>query len=221
MNNVESMGAGESGIVMPVIICDDHIAIREGLKAILENARINVVGVSESVAELLKQVKQHPASIVIVDLQVDGVQFPELIKQLHAQSDEIRVVVYSARKSPVTMGMCYEYGATAYIPKDSKPSDIIKALEFAENGERYFSATVAAIVYDLNNDRTKIISKLSPREMEIFLAYCKEPSIEKIARDIGITEKSLSNAVSVISKKLNISRSMFNHMAQECGLLEF
>ena len=204
-----------------VIICDDHFAIREGLIKILEAAQIPVVGGCSSVSDLLELANQHPTSIVVTDLAVDGMQFPELAKKLREQSNQLKIVVYSARELPVTMGMCYEVGAVAFVPKTAQPAEIIQALRFAARGERYFPATVASMVYALNHDRRHIMSSLSSREMQAFLSYSKNPSVEELASNMGVSEKTVQNVLAEISKKLDAPRSTFNHLAQKFGFLDY
>lgn len=213
--------AANAKISLPVIICDDHIGIRRGLQTILKEEGVNVVGLCGSVDELLDLARSHPTSIVILDLQIDGLEFPELVEKLREQSKDIKVVVYSARESAVTMGMCYEFGAVAFIPKNSTQDDIINALRFAADGERYFPNAVAPVVWGLSRDRNNIESRLSPREMELFLGYCRDPSIPKLAESTGLAEKSVQNALSTISKKLDAPRTTFLHLAQKCGLLQY
>jgi DNA-binding NarL/FixJ family response regulator len=232
MRNINSMtkpmkertdpGVGlENEDVAPIIICDDHIAVRQGLVTILETAGIRVVGTCSSILELLTLASGHPNAIVITDLAVDGWNFPELAKDLWKISRQIKVVVYSARESAVTMGLCYDVGAVAFVPKTASPDEIIKAIEFARAGERYFPAEVASTVYALTHDRNNIESILTSRELNIFVSYSRGHTIDSIAKAMDVSEKTVQNVLSEISKKLDCPRSSFSEFARQKGYLDY
>jgi DNA-binding NarL/FixJ family response regulator len=221
MRNPELMKTSvKPSTLLPVIICDDHIAIRAGLRLILERGSIQVVGECDSVMTLLDLVRLNPNAIVITDLGVDEVQFPNLVSQLRNQSADCQIVVYSMREAPATIGLCYEAGAIAFVPKSADPDEIIKAINRASNGDRYFPASVASELAGLLLDRTSPKALLTARELEIFIGYVREGTVEALAERIGISDKTVQNLLSQIAKKLNSPRSTFHNLAREHGLID-
>lgn len=204
-----------------VIVCDDHIAIRAGIAKILESYGIAVVGECFAVSTLLELVSHHPNAIVITDLAVDKVPFPALVEKLHKQTSKCRIVVYSMRESPATIGLCYEAGASAFVPKRSEPEELIKAVESARLGERYFPPSVASNLANFHIDRNAPSHSLSAREMEIFLSFSKNETIEALAERLGISDKTVQNILTQISKKLDVPRTSFHQVAVRYGLLDF
>jgi len=207
-------------IKAPIIICDDHIAIRAGVMKILEEQGITAVSECNTVAVLLDLVRQYPNSIVITDLAIDETPLPTLIAQLRNQSANCQIVVYSMREAPSTIGLCYEEGVAAFVPKSAEPEEIVKAIEAANRGERYFPAAVASELANFHVDRRAPSNVLSPREMAVFIGYAKEETVEILATKLGISERTVNNLLSLIAKKLDVPRSAFHHVARRYGLLD-
>lgn len=205
----------------PVIICDDHIAIRAGVARILEERGIEVAGECFSVASLLDFVGKFPDAIVITDLAVDDVPFPILVGRIREKSAQCQVIVYSMREAPATIGLCYESGAIAFIPKRSEPDEIIKAVENARRGERYFPVSVASNLANFHIDGNAPSNALTTRELDIFIRFAKEESVEQIAEELEVSEKTVQNSLSTISKKLDVPRTNFYQVARRYGLLDF
>src|ERR1035437_5104346 len=89
-----------------IIICDDHIAIRTGLRGMLEAAQFKVVADCDSVPGLVSAVSKFPDAIVITDLNIGGMAFQDMVSEIHQQSKECPIVAYSMRETPTTIGMC-------------------------------------------------------------------------------------------------------------------
>ncbi|HEY8102190.1 MAG TPA: response regulator transcription factor [Burkholderiaceae bacterium] len=204
----------------PIVICDDHIAIRKGVQRILEEQNFPVVGSCSDVATLIMLVRNHPTAIIVTDLAVEETPFPELLKTLKMESTDCQVVVYSMREAPATIGLCYKAGAIAFVPKSAEPAEIITAIEYAIRGERYFPVSVATELANFNLDHTSPQDILSKSEMPIFLGYCKLGSVKALAEQMDIPEKTIQNVLSRIAKKLEAPRSTFHHIARRNGLID-
>jgi DNA-binding NarL/FixJ family response regulator len=209
-----------SELMPPVIICDDHHVVRDGLASLLTGAGIDVAGSCASIPELFILIAKYPTSIVIVDLAVDGWEFRELTKRITEISDAIKIVVFSARESRVLMAQCYDLGVLAFLPKTTMQDEVLKAIRYAAKGKTYFNTEVASNLHELHSERKNIEALLTKKEMFIFLSYSRGQSAEKIAEATGVKEKSVSNALSDISSKLECSRSDFVALAREKGYLD-
>lgn len=206
----------------PIIICDDHAAIRAGLGRILEEHKIVVSGGCDTVSALFRLVKEHPNAVVITDLAIGQLPFPALMEKLHSLSPDCKIVVYSMREAPATIGLCYEAGALAFVPKSSEPVEIVKAVECAINDQRYIPPSVAANLADFHiADRNSPLSMLSAQEKEMFVGYAKGETVEMLARSFGVSDKRVQNLLSQISKKLDAPRSAFFQVARRYGLIDF
>lgn len=203
-----------------VIICDDHIAIRSGLTRILEDNKIAVAGECGTTPALLELVRLHPDAVVITDLGIDELPFPALMAKLKKQAADCKVVVYSMREAPATIGLCYEAGATAFVPKSASPEELFQAIKNAVQGEQYFPASVASQLASFHVDKKAPPNILSAREKDIFVGYAKEGTVEALAAKMGVSDKTVQNLLSQIAKKLDAPRSTFHQLARKYGLLD-
>lgn len=202
-----------------VIICDDHIAVRTGVMTILKENEIVVAGHCDNVASLEKLVEESPDAVVITDLAIDEVPFQDLVKRLRGKSANCKIVVYSMREAPGTIGLCYDAGVLAFVPKRSDPSELILAVEHANNGQRYLPPSVATALAQFHIDAKVPINLLSARELELFVGYANGDSLEALAKKLGLSEGTVNNMLSRIAKKLSLPRSMFAETARKYGLL--
>lgn len=203
-----------------VIVCDDHIAIRTGVTQILEKQGITVAGQCHTVPALMELISQFPAAVIMTDLAVDALPFPELVKKARQQSPDCKIVVYSMREGPGTIGLCYEAGAAAFVPKRSEPEEIINAVLAADRGERYFPPDVASHLASLHVDGNAPKNILNARELEIFTGYASGETAEVLAAKLNVSEKTINNALSQISKKLDAPRATFYQIARRYGLVD-
>lgn len=203
-----------------VVVCDDHIAIRAGLRQIFETEQVRVVGECQSLDELLVLARQHPEAVLVTDLGIDGVPFSALVKEVRLCLDDMPIVVYSMRETPATIDLCYKSGAVAFVPKRADVAELIKAVRSASVGKLYFPSDVATELAALHVDRRHPKLLLLPRELEIFEAYAKNPAVAEIAASLGVTPKRVQNTLSQIAQKLDLPRSQFRSAAIRHGIVE-
>ncbi|WP_081768816.1 response regulator transcription factor [Herbaspirillum sp. RV1423] len=204
-----------------VIICDDHAAIRAGVTRILEERNKRVVGGCGAVPDLLALVKQYPGAVVVMDLGIDQLPFPELMTMLRAASPGCRIVVYSMREAPGTIALCYDAGAIAFVPKSADPEEIVKAVDCARHDERYLPPSVAAALANFHiEDRRSPLATLSAQEKEIFIGYAKGETVDALARRLSVSEKRIQNLLSQIAKKIDAPRSTFFQVARRHGVID-
>ncbi len=204
-----------------IIICDDHIAIRTGVAAILADHKFSIVGTCESLAQLIKLLRQHKSAVVVTDLAIDGVPFPTLAEILRTNTPDCKIIVYSMRESPATVALCYSSGALAFVPKRSDPQEIVNAVTSAIVSERYIPISIAPNLanYHYANQSSRI-NLLTKREMEFFLAYAKGDAVADIASQVGLSDGSVQNKLTSVSKKLEIPRQKFREYTEILGLLD-
>lgn len=205
---------------VPVIICDDHIAIRAGLRQILERAKIRVAGECEDLPQLLALTERYPAAVLMTDLGVDDVPFTKLVSEVHRRAAAMPIIVYSMRETPATISLCYQEGASAFVPKRADISEIVEAVLAVGAGKVYFTREVAANLAAMQVVPSPPKEILLPRELQVFIAYAKSPNINQIAADLSVTSKTVQNTVSAISKKLDIPRNQFYATAVKHGLID-
>lgn len=205
-----------------ILIADDHVMIANALSSMLNNSAIcEVVSVAHSVDDLLEQAKTQKVDVFIVDLGFKGtVGDVGIIDVLRKVKPEAKIIICSMRSNLHTIKACYKLGALAFVNKDSNPDDLIKAVERAGKGERYFIPSVLAQVGEAWVDDP--LEGLSERERKVFMLFVEGASMEEVIKEVGLSKQSINNLINDrIKPVVGTSRSGFKEAARKMGLIEY
>lgn len=207
---------------LKILIADDHIMIANALSSLLNNSpACNVISIAHSVDDLLKQANKIEVDVFIVDLGFKGtVGDVGIIDVLRKVKRDAKIIICSMRNNLHTIKACYKLGALAFVNKDSDPDELIKAVEMAGKGERYFIPSVLAQVGEAWVDDP--LEGLSERERNVFMLFVEGASMEEVIEEIGISKQSINNLINErIKPVVGTSRSGFKEAARKMGLIEY
>lgn len=120
------------------IIVDDHPLARMAIRGVLEKDRVTVLGEYEDGAIALKSLLKTTADIVVIDVEIPGVNGVELVEKLRANHYRGVLVVVSAKNDRYFSKRCAQAGANAFISKKQNMDNILAAINAAQNGYTYF-----------------------------------------------------------------------------------
>ncbi|WP_416197638.1 MAG: Two component transcriptional regulator, LuxR family [Sporanaerobacter sp.] len=196
-----------------VMIADDHVLLREGLKQILElEDDINVIGQAGDGEETVEKALECKPDVILLDINMpksNGIDALRRLKDLGINSKIIMLTIHDDRGYLLeTMKM----GANGYVLKDSDADSLIKAIRDVKNGKTYIQPSVASIlVEELNSEETdksgdyKKVQSLTKREYEVLTLIAEGLNNREIADRLFISEKTVKNHVSNIFKKIDVS----------------
>jgi len=194
-----------------VYIVDDHSAIREGFKVILERTgRYACAGEAGSAEAALEMVKRGDApDLFIVDISLPGASGLELTEALRRALPGSPVVVVSMHRAFDYIAGAFRAGALAYVAKDSGLECVIAALDAAGTGACYLDpASLKLLVQEacLHPAKSHVvrteISGLSDREIEVLRLLAGGKRAEEIAAALEVSQKTIENHLSNITNKL-------------------
>ncbi len=195
-----------------VFVIDDHTAIREGFKAILERTgRYHVIGEAASAEELLKRLEAGEAApdFFVVDVSLPGRSGLELAAVLRRRVPEAPVVVLSMHRRYDYMAGAFRSGASAYVAKDAGSECIAAALDAAATGAYYLDPASLKLFVDeaanagaLPGPLKELGPNLSEREEEVLRHLAAGRRAEEIAVQLGVSQKTVENHLSNITAKL-------------------
>ena len=191
-----------------VLIVDDHPVVRKGLQSCLAaKEHLKIVGEACDGAEAIKQVKALEPDIVLVDIQMPGMDGLALTETLKKESPQVKVLILSMQGSRESVLRIIRAGARGYVLKDAPPEELVRAIETVHAGEAYFSGPVAKIAlnqYVSDADETKPVAKLSEREREVLALIAEGKSNKEIAMHLGIGVRTTETHRERIMRKLDI-----------------
>lgn len=189
-----------------VFLADDNALFRDGVAQLLQSdGRFEVVGQASTGEEAVAAVREHRPDLILMDLRMPGMSGVEAIKRIRAQDPELPIGVLTIFESPEYVQQALDAGASGYVAKDATPADLADAAIALAHGKRqlvvpsYTNADEAAAPKS-----SKLLSRLTPRELDVLRALCTRSSNEVIARNLGISPKTLRNHISNVYHKLNI-----------------
>lgn len=210
---------------MRVLIIDDHALFRVGLKGLLEQRNIEVVGVAADGTEGIELAEQLNPDITLLDLRMPGMSGLEVLSILRKKNQSTPVVMLTTSNEETDLIKSLRSGAQGYLLKDMEPDELVSALRDIEKGESVVAPDLTGALARMVQGETTLeddegpFSSLTPREHEILCLLADGQSNKLIARNLGISDGTVKLHVKAILRKLGIhSRVEAAVIAVEQGL---
>jgi two-component system nitrate/nitrite response regulator NarL len=191
-----------------ILLVDDHPVVRKGLHSCLSNREnIKVVGEASEGREAIQKVKELEPDIVLMDLNMPGMDGLTVTETVRKEFPQTKVLVLSMHSNREYVLRIVKAGARGYILKDAPPDELVRAIESVNNGDAFFSPTVARIAlnqYVSESDETDPLSRLSDREREVLVHIAEGLSNKEIAQMLGIGVRTIETHRERVMRKLDI-----------------
>jgi DNA-binding NarL/FixJ family response regulator len=202
-----------------LLIADDHPVVRDGLRAMLATQPdMELVGEAATGTEAVTQARGMRPDVVLMDLQMPGLDGPGAIATLREQAPEVRVLVLTTYGTDADITRAVDAGATGYLLKDAPREQLFGAIRAAARGESVLSPSVATRV--LGRMRAPAEEALSPRELEILQAVARGLSNKDIGRQLYVSEATVKTHLLRVFSKLGVDdRTAAVTVALERGII--
>lgn len=193
-----------------ILIADDHAIVRSGLKQLLSGeSDFTVAGEAANGLEALKQIREQPLDVVLMDMSMPGRSGIELIKQVKAEKPKLAILVLSMHKEEQYAVRALKAGALGYLTKESAPGQLVAAIRKVAGGGVFISSGVAerlALELGGNHDAAPH-TLLSDREYQIFRMIVSGATISNIAGELSLSVKTVSTHKTRLLQKMKMTSS--------------
>jgi DNA-binding NarL/FixJ family response regulator len=209
-----------------VLVVDDHTLFREGLMALLdEDTNTEVVGGASTGVEAVEQAHASKPAVILMDIMMPEMNGIEATRRIRAELPEIRIVMLTMLEDDDSLFAAMCAGARGYILKGADKADVLRTVEAVSNGEALFGPAMAqrlSVFFESADRRTLSVApfpELTDREREVLDLVAAGHDNTRIAHDLFISAKTVSNHISNIFTKLEVSnRAQAIVTAREVGL---
>lgn len=206
-----------------VLVADDHLIIRQGLRLILEtNADFEMVGEAADGAEAVKLSLNLQPDVVLMDLRMPGMDGLTAIERIQANQPEVAVVILTTFNEDDLMMRGLKAGAKGYLLKDTDRETLFHTIRAASRGETLLRPDVMKRVLSMTGEAgvPAESSGLTGRELEVLQGVAQGERSKEIALRLGITERTVKAHLASIYTRLGVdSRAAAIAVAAQKGLL--
>lgn len=221
----ERMANGEPGTIA-IVICDDHILFREGVKAVLNpEPDVEVVGEAGNGKDAVDLAFRLRPDIVLLDVAMPVLDGSDALSRIRKSSPASRILILTDLVDDEVASRCLHEGAMGYVLKDTPPEQLVYAIRAVYRGDRYISPRVlTSVVRDYishSSDFKSSYELLSDREREVLVLLAEGNSLKEIAGRLHLSVKTVDAHKYKIMRKLDLhDRSELIRYAIRKGLVQ-
>ena len=219
--------------IINVVLADDHVLVRDGIKALLEDQTgIIVIDEASNGKEALDVISRNKPHVLIVDIRMPEMNGIEVVREINKRFTDVRTLVLSMHDSEEYVVQAIHAGADGYLLKGASKVEFLKAINKVASGEKYFTGDVSEIImsnFVNGNISTRISPKKSPieapfkltkRERQILNLVLQLKNNKDIAEELRISKRTAEVHRFNLMKKLKVKNLMeLNTVAKKFQLI--
>ena len=197
------------------LVVDDHLVVRQGIRALLERELDGVEVSTAATPEAALQDSEGRPDVVVIDLRRVSGDVHDAVTSLQ---DKLQspIVVFTADGGPRMLAEALKAGVKGYVRKDSPPEDLIRAIQAASSGEFYVDPALSSSLLLEEGERT-----LTARQREILQMLADGMHTEEVAKQLGLSTETVRTHTKRILAKLQAgTRTQAVAIGIRSGLIE-
>ncbi|MBS1765104.1 MAG: response regulator transcription factor [Bacteroidetes bacterium] len=190
-----------------LLIADDHVIIRRGLKFLLEShfGKINIHE-TDSNKGILSALIQNNFTHLVLDMQLTDGNVIEIFNEVHRQYPELPILIYSMSPEEIFGKRMMQLGAAGYLNKQSSEDEVIRAMDSFFKEKKYMSQKLSQLISSENKKKKENpFEILSEREMEVLLMLLKGKGVKEIASHLDLKSNTVATFKARIFDKLGVN----------------
>ena len=212
-----------NGATIGVLLIDDHVVVREGLRALLERQEgVTVVAEAGSVDDAVAL--DVRADVVVADLMLPDERGAEVVRRIKQRHPDAAVLVLTMVDNPTDVQMCLAAGASGYLLKETASTELVDAVRRVAAGSDYLQPSLGAALARWRDTpgrvRARAIDDLSEREREVLRLIALGHTNAEIASMLFVSVRTVENHRASVMRKLGLrTRAELVRHANEAGVV--
>lgn len=209
-----------------VLLVDDHLVVRAGLRALIEaTAHVEVVGEASSGEEAVRKAETLEPDVVIMDLAMPGIDGIQATRSIAALELDTKVLVLTIHDEDEFLLPAMEAGAAGFLNKSAADTELIGAIDAVARGHSYLPRRAAALIarrraQQPSKSASASVAALSARERSVIELYARGYSAKQAAKEMFVSPKTVEGYIARAKSKLGLKgRRDIVRFALEAGLL--
>jgi DNA-binding NarL/FixJ family response regulator len=191
-----------------VLIADDHVLVRAGLRTLLESSsRYRLVGEAVDVAGCLELMRSVQPPLLLLDIMLPDMSGIDAVARVRAIDPAVRIVFLSSQDSREFVTRALQTGADGFLSKDFVLSELELALDAVSAGQRYLSPRISNVLVEAMNAPDvpePVPGGLTGRQLEVLRCVARGLSNKEIARELAISPKTVEFHRGQLMQRLDI-----------------
>ena len=191
-----------------VMLADDHVLMREGIRQLLEfDGTISVIAEANNGVECMEQLLSIHPDILLLDINMPVMNGIEVLQEIK-KNISVKVLVLTVHNEVEYLLKAVDIGVDGYIMKDAESAELKKAINCIMQGETYIQPSLVPalnsrlVSRDIDKEK---INSLTKRELEVLIEVANGMFNKEIATSLNISERTVKNHISNIFKKIGVT----------------
>ncbi len=198
-----------SGVTIRVFLLDDHEVVRRGLRDLLADAGLDVVGEASTAAEALARVPAVKPDVAVLDVRLPDGNGVEVCRDLRERMPDLACLMLTSFSDDEALVNAVMAGARGYLLKDLRGTDLVEAVETVAGGGSLLDDAAVARLMDrirANDPDDERLAALTPQERKLLELLAEGLTNREIAERMYLAEKTVKNYVSNLLAKMGMQR---------------
>jgi DNA-binding NarL/FixJ family response regulator len=197
--------AQRSQTALRVLLADDHAILRDGLKAILKENNVEVVGEAADGLQAVRACAQLAPEIALLDISMPLLNGIDAAREIRKVSPTTKVMILTMHADERYVLAALRAGVSAYVVKNKAASNLIQAIDATSNGEVFLSPCISKAVVQAYLTSDAPVDPLSSREREVLQLIAEGKNVKEIGDLLGISTKTAESHRANIMQSLGIN----------------
>ena len=188
-----------------IVLADDHVLVRQGLKSLLEREKFQVVAEASDGQEVIRLAETFHPDIAVMDISMPTLNGIDAARELARSSPKTKTILLTQHEEEQYIHEALQAGVRGYVLKSQVASDLVHAIQQVSRGGFYLSPGVSQAVVEAYRSRSERPSDpLSGRERQVLQLIAEGKSTKDVASLLGISVKTAESHRSRLMQKLDI-----------------